>query len=575
MIPACHWNQVLGTSCCSGADTVVDAPFSASTRTDALADAAAAPVDLLVVGGGITGAGIARDAAMRGFRTALVDKGDFGSGTSSRSSRLIHGGLRYLEHGRLRLVFEASRERRTLLRIAPHLVRPRSFLVPVHRGARVPLWKLAAGLWLYDLLAVFRNVRSHELLGKRALRRAEPSLRSGGLRGGGRYYDAQCDDARLTLANVRDAHRYGALAANYVRVDRLAVADGRVGGAHVTDLVTGEEALLRAAVVVNATGPWSDAFRQETDQPVLCLSKGAHVIVPRWRLGNNEALTLTSPIDGRVVFIVPLGDFSYIGTTETTDQIDPDAAYASGDDVIYLLRSANAFFPEARLGPDDVQATWAGIRPLARSGDVGQPGSVSREHQVLEHPSGLVSIVGGKLTTFRVMAADVTDVVARRLHELDGRPVPARAPTAEEPLPGGETRELDVLVSGATDDGMPRAIAEHLVECYGSETPAVVRLAKSEPQLQRPVVAGLPVIWAQLIHALRREMALTLGDLLIRRTPVFYEAPEHGLEVAEAVVDAVADEAGWDAARRAAELEVYAQQVDEMLRFRTELEDAG
>jgi len=552
----------------------VEAPFSYTVRTAALAEVATEPVDLLVVGAGITGAGIARDAAKRGLRSALLDKGDFGSGTSSHSSRLIHGGLRYLEHGHLRLVFEASRERRILLRIAPHLVWARSFIVPVHRGARVPLWKLAAGLLLYDLLASFRNVRSHEMLGKRALRRAEPGLRSGGLRGGGRYYDAQCDDVRLTLANVRDAHRHGAFVANYVRVDRLEIADGRVGGAHVTDLTTGAEHLIRARVVVNATGPWSDAFRGEDgDQPALCLSKGAHVIVPRWRLGNNEALTLTSPIDGRVVFVVPLGDFSYIGTTETTDDIDPDRIHATGADVIYLLRSANAFFPEARLTPDDVQATWAGVRPLVRSGDVDRPGSVSREHRILESERGLLSIVGGKLTTYRAMAVEVVDRVTRQLHRLDGRPVPPKARTAEDPLPGGESRDLDVLIGATTDDGIPRVIAEYLVRCYGSETPAVVRVAKSDPRLAEPVVSGLPVIWAQFLHAIRREMALTLGDLLIRRTSLFYEAPDHGLEVASEVAALVAEEAGWDTERRQAELAVYEQQVEQMLRFRSELDE--
>ena len=199
------------------------------------------PVDLLVIGGGVTGAGIARDAAMRGIRTALIDKGDFGSGTSSRSSRLVHGGLRYLEHGHFRLVFESSRERRVLRKIAPHLVWPRSFLFPVYPGGRVSRWKLEAGLWLYDLLALFRNVRRHRMLSKRAMLRAEPGLRSRGLTGGARYFDAQCDDARLALANARDAHRHGASVANYAAVERLEIADGRVRGAHVTDLVTGTE----------------------------------------------------------------------------------------------------------------------------------------------------------------------------------------------------------------------------------------------------------------------------------------------------------------------------------------------
>jgi glycerol-3-phosphate dehydrogenase len=210
---------------------------------------ATGPIDLLVIGAGITGAGIARDAAMRGIRTAVIDKGDFASGTSSHSSRLVHGGLRYLEHRHFGLVFEASRERHVLLKIAPHLVWPQSFLFPIHEGARVSRLKLAAGLWLYDVLAIFRNVRRHRVLTRKAMKRAEPRLKDRGLKGGARYYDAQCDDARLTLATVRSAHRHGALAANYLEVEQLDIADGRVRGAVVTDLVTGRECTLHAQIV--------------------------------------------------------------------------------------------------------------------------------------------------------------------------------------------------------------------------------------------------------------------------------------------------------------------------------------
>ncbi|MFQ6045072.1 MAG: glycerol-3-phosphate dehydrogenase/oxidase [Gemmatimonadales bacterium] len=529
-------------------------------------------VDLLIIGAGITGAGIARDAAMRGIRTALVDKGDFGSGTSSRSSRLVHGGLRYLEHYHWRLVFEASRERRTLLRIAPHLVRPRSFLFPIHQGSRVSLPKLAAGLWLYDILALFRNVRRHEMLSKRALRRAEPSLKPRGLKGGARYYDAQCDDARLTLANVRDAHQHGAKVANYVQMDKLESADGQVRGARVTDLVTGEQHGVRALVVVNATGPWTDGIRAtDGGGPVLRTSKGAHVVVPRHRIGNREALTITSPIDGRVMFIVPWGELSYIGTTETAADTDPDGVTAQAEDVVYLLRSANALFPEARLTERDVVATWAGIRPLIKPRGDGDPSAASREHRCLESPSGLISIVGGKLTTYRTMAAEVTDLVARRLHRVDGRPLPERAPTDREPLPGGEVHDVEVLVEEVVDSGYPRALAEHLVFAYGSETPAVLRLSEEDPGLREPIVPGHPAVKAELVHAMRREMAITLGDLLMRRTHLFYEVPGQAADQAAAVIELAAAEMGWDADRRSAELAAYLYEVERNNAFRDEL----
>src|SRR5213083_407409 len=347
----------------------------------------AEPVDLLVIGGGITGAGIARDAALRGIRTALVDKGDFGGGTSSHSSRLIHGGLRYLEQRAFRLVFEASRERRVLLTIAPHLVRPLAFLFPAYRGARVSAWRLRAGLWLYDLLAAFRNVRTHRWLGRRAVLRLEAGLRERDLQGAGLYYDAQADDARLVIATMR----------------------GALSGATCT---------VRALVVVNATGPWLDRVRRLDDpraEPLVRLTKGTHVVVPRQRLGNAHAVTLTSPIDGRVMFILPWGDQTYIGTTDTDEDASPDEVRATADDVIYLLRSANAFFPQARLAPTDVVGTWAGLRPLLAPPRDVSASDVSREHRIVESPSGLITIAGGKLTTYRVMGQDVAERVAARL----------------------------------------------------------------------------------------------------------------------------------------------------------------
>ncbi len=530
-------------------------------------------VDLLIIGAGITGAAIARDAAMRGIRTALVDRSDFGSGTSSRSSRLIHGGLRYLEHGQLRLVFEASRERRILLKIAPHLVRPRSFLFPVHEGSRVPLWKLSAGLWLYDLLSMFRNVKRHKTLSRQAMRRAEPGLKDRGLKGGARYYDAQCDDARLTLATVRSAYRYGAMPANYVDVAVLEIADGRVRGARCTDLPSGREFSISASVVVNATGPWSDGLRAgDTGDRALRPTKGAHVAVRRERIGNQEAITITSPIDGRVMFIIPWGEYCYIGTTDTDCGDEPERVYADGDDVVYLLRSANAMFPSARLTPKDVVSTWAGLRPLLAPDNPADPSSVSREHRILESESGLLSIVGGKLTTHRVMGTQMVDRVARQLHKVDGRRVAPRPRTDVEPLPGGESHDLNVLIEEAIHEGFDRQIAEHLVAAYGTETPAICRLALSEPALAQPIIPGHPAMNAELIHAIRREMAITLKDLLIRRTHIFYETTDHGLSRIDEVAELVGKEMGWDSHRRDAEVAAYREEVDRSTAFRQEID---
>src|SRR5216117_3860637 len=530
---------------------------------------AAEPVDVLVIGGGITGAGIARDAALRGFRTALVDKGDFGGGTSSHSSRLIHGGIRYLEQLDFGLVFEASHERHVLLRIAPHLVRPLPFLFPVYRGARVPGWKLVAGMWLYDLLAAFRNVRLHRWLGRKAVLRLEPGLRERALRGAALYYDAQTDDARLVIATVRSAAQAGALVANYAAATSLVKPDGRARGATVRDVFSGHPYTVRALVVVNAAGPWVDELRrldEPATEPLLRLTKGAHVAVPQRRLGHTHAVTLTSPIDGRVMFVLPWGgadpDLSYIGTTDTDEDASPDDVNATARDVIYLLRSANAFFPQARLSPHDVVATWAGLRPVLRPDRAVAPSEASREHHIVESAHGLLTIAGGKLTTYRVMARDVVDRVAARLHELDGRPVAGRAPTDRLPLPGGEAAELEVLVEAARARGASEATARHLIASYGSEAAAVLNLVDRDRRLGDPMVRERPEIWAEVVYAVEREMAVRVQDVLIRRLHLFYETADHGQSVVPKVTAMMKQLLGWDDFREAEELRDYFQVVE-------------
>ncbi|PYO87228.1 MAG: glycerol-3-phosphate dehydrogenase [Gemmatimonadetes bacterium] len=511
------------------------------------------PMDVLIIGGGITGAGIARDAALRGFRTALVDKADFGAGTSSHSSRLIHGGIRYLEQGAFHLVFEASHERRVLLTIAPHLVRPLAFLFPLYRGGRLPAWKLRAGMWLYDLLSSFRNVRWHRWLRAKQVRRVEPGLRDRGLIGAALYYDAQTDDARLVIATVRSAMRAGALAANYVETTALLKPDGRVRGAVVRDVLTGQTATIRANVVVNATGPWSDQLRRLDDPqaaPILRLTKGAHVTVPRRRLANEHAVTLLSPVDGRVMFVLPWGDLSYIGTTDTDADASPDGLRVTAADVTYLLRSANAAFPHAHLAPNDVVSAWVG------------PSQVSREHKVFASEQGLITIAGGKLTTYRVMARDVVDRVAARLHELDGRPLPPRAQTDKLPLPGGEAAELDVLGEAARARGASEATARHLVASYGSEAAAVLNLVDRDRRLGDAIIAGRPEIWAEIAYAVERELAVRVQDVLVRRLHLFYEVPDHAQSAVAKVAARMKQLLGWDDVREAEELRDYFQVVE-------------
>jgi len=481
--------------------------------------------DLLVVGGGVTGAGIARDAALRGLHVLLVDKDDFASGTSSRSSRLIHGGLRYLEHGQLTLVFEASAERRRLLKLAPHLVHPLRFVWPVYAGARVPFWKVVAGVTLYDALAAFRNVRRHRRLSAAAVEAEEPALARQGLRGGVSYSDAATDDARLTLANVLDAERAGATVLNHVAVREFIVERGRVTGAHLVDALTGDAAQVRARATVNATGPWSDDVRKlegAADRPRVRGSKGTHILVPHDRVGNHAALTLLSPTDGRVMFALPAGGFTVFGTTDTFTDASPDQVRASEDDVAYLLQAANTFFPAAHLERADVVSAWAGIRPLVAT-TADSPNAASREHAIQVTPAGVVTITGGKLTTYRIMAAQVVDLVTRRLSA--GRP----CATAHTPL---------------SDDRAARDAACAVDAAAGAR-----------------IIPDLVWRFGDMRWGAERAHARTLADLLMRRTKLAFETRDHGLAVAPAVAAYVAPLLGWNAADVAAELARYTRDV--------------
>ena len=401
-----------------------------SDRTSALRELGSNVFDLLVVGGGITGAGIARDAALRGLSVALIDKSDFGSGTSSRSSRLIHGGVRYLEHGHLHLVFEASAERRRLRAIAPHLVQPLAFTWPVYHGQRMALWKLRAGLTLYDALSLFRNFRRHRSLNDERVLRAEPNLRKSRLRGGVRYYDASTDDSRLTLANAIDARMLGAVVVNHVALTGRAPSADEVRITRVEDALTGERIDVRSRIIVNATGPWSDdveAMQGAAKPTAVHGSKGVHLAIDRNRVGNREAIVMLHPRDGRVMFALPAGNQAIIGTTDTFTNVSPDEIRASEADVAYLLEATNAYFPDARLTRGDVIAAWAGIRPLMPT--KGSSVSASREH-LIRSDAGSVRITGGKLTTYRIMATQAVDAAARLL----GKSLP-KTRTGTRPLP--------------------------------------------------------------------------------------------------------------------------------------------
>ena len=480
--------------------------------------------DLLVIGGGITGCGVARDAAMRGLKVALIERDDFASGTSGRSSRLVHGGIRYLEHGQFHLVWESIRERETLLRIAPHLVKPLAFTWPIYRGARVGRLKLAAGLFLYQLMALGRSRRHLSLDAKETIER-EPSLSETNLAGAAVYYDACTDDARLTIANAIAAEQSGAFVASHTSVTEIERESEKALHVTVTSQRSGTTQEIRARVLVNATGVWQDDLAGDARNRRNRGSKGVHIAVPRERVGNRDAITMISVVDGRVMFCLPAGPQTIIGTTDTWTDEPPENVHAAVSDVDYLLRSANAYFPRAHLMFDDVVSAWAGIRPLV-GGQSNNPTAVSREHSIVVDQSGVIHVHGGKLTTYRAMAAEIVD----RVQETLGQKV-RPAPTDSVELPGGDR-------SGEIE-----------------------RLQRDDPNLSHRLVTELPYTGAYLVYGVTREKAQTLSDLLIRRTHLAFETRDHGRSIAARAADIVAPLLQWDEQTKTARVREYEQDV--------------
>jgi glycerol-3-phosphate dehydrogenase len=543
------------------------------------------PYDLVVIGGGITGAGVARDAALRGLRVALFEKGDYGSGTSSKSSKLIHGGLRYLEHGELGLVFESVSERAVQARVAPHLVKPLPFLVPVYEGSRHGVGILSIGLWIYDTLAMFRVPRLHRTFrGHRALD-VEPDLRAEGLRGAIEYYDCFTDDARLVLENVIDAQAAGALCRSYTEVVALHRGEGdRVTGVRVRDLFTGEESDVAARMVIMAAGAWTDEAASKLalgGQRLLRRTKGIHVVFPADDLVLHHAITMTSPIDGRVMFAVPWRSRIYLGTTDTDFEGTADEVHADAADVHYLCESARYYFPKVDFRPDRVIATWAGLRPLIHDDDAEDESSVSREHEVFVRDDGIVIIAGGKLTTYRLMAKQVVSRAVAWLHRhdasaLDGRPIRRKPPTKTRALPGavglprgGWSTAIEALAGElAETHALAPETASHLASIYGVRARVLAERIAASPELGQRMQPDLPYVWAEVEFAVEHDLARTMDDVLSRRVPLLLIGRDQGLDVADRVADMAAARLGWSDERKARELDAYRAVVEGTRRFR-------
>lgn len=540
--------------------------FSVVTRSDELAAAAAEEVDVLVVGMGVTGAGVALDAASRGLHVAVLDMGDLASGTSSKSSKLVHGGLRYLENYEFGLVREGVMERQLLMKLAPHLVRPMDFLYPVWPDtAKRRL--LGLGLTTYDVFAMASlagrggATRRHEKVTAEEAVALAPALADSGLAYSYLYGDCATDDARLVLAVVQAARRFGALAVTRAEVTGLTTEHGRVVGATVADRLAGTTMQIRARHIVNATGVWVDrlqGFEEPGRQAVVQPSKGVHVVVPRERLPLLDASVLlpSKQGDGRSMFAIPWGRQTILGTTDTPYDGALDGLSLTQDDLDYVLAAGNAVFKKG-LTEDDVLGAWAGVRPLIRQPGSGSMSDISRRHTLVEGTGGLLTITGGKLTTYRRMAKDVVD----RIVAKDDRR--ARCRTDEIPLSG--TRPFADLVAEttvvATGLGLSEEVAASLVRQCGETAGHVLSLVEADPTLGELLSPNAPHIAAEVVHAARSEGASTVDDVFSRRMRLSLRAKDAALPSALLAARLLARETRKDESWAVAQVSVYAEAV--------------
>ncbi len=543
--------------------------FSAATRQRNLEALSRDTFDLLIIGGGITGAGIARDATLRGLRVALVEQRDFASGTSSRSSKLVHGGLRYLAQGDVGLVMEAANERRTLRRIAPYLARPLQMLVPVH--GRSGYMTISAGLFTYDKMARVEKEHRNQMLGRDDTLAKEPLLRRDKVYGAGFYYECLTDDARLVIENIKTAAALGGIAANYTEVVSFRTEGGRLSGAVVRDRLGGGEFEVRAHVTVNAAGPWVDAVRLlqgESEKPRLHLTKGIHLVVPKERLPVQHCVVMTTP-DKRSIFVVPRGDIVYLGTTDTNYEGRLDEPAITVEDGEYLLQTTNATFDIEPLRLSDTVGAWAGLRPLLHQ-EGKKPSEISRRDEIMVGPSGLLSIAGGKLTAYRRMAERIVENVAEILTERGHSVRPDPGNSATELLSGGATGE-DVEAFAARLKSkwsrLPADIVERLVTVYGSNAERMVEGMATDPQLALRCAPESAVTQSEVAYAVREEMVMTLVDFLERRSRLFLWDRANGLGVASQVAHLMAPMLGWDTTRVDRQIREYGEHVAAVKHF--------
>lgn len=501
--------------------------------------------DLVIIGGGINGAGIARDAALRGLSVILFDKSDFGSGTTSWSSRLIHGGLRYLEHAEISLVYESLHERICLRKIASHLVKRIRINIPVYENGKRGLLLIRLGMIAYDLLSIRKTLSRHRMLNRDELLQQEPGLNAVGLRGGAQYYDAQVTFAeRLVLENIISAAEAGAVVKNYCPVDTIGPHDGTAMNVGYVDADSGEKKLVKGRLVINASGPWVDRVLQKTGRQTRRLmggTKGSHIIVGEFKGAPRDAFYVEAAADGRPFFIIPWNRQYLIGTTDIRYGREPDAAHASRKEIRYLLDETNRVFPEAGLEFDDIHFAYAGVRPLPRRSKRPES-AITRRHIIKRHRrplQGIISIIGGKLTTYRNLAEQTIDRVDRKLDA--GLP---RCSTSTALLPGavGIVEACEQLKNFA---GLSQRGRERIIGIYGGRATLILDLAAAEAGLSKVIDAEKSVLAAEVVFAIRHEYAKNLTDLMQRRLMLGLSA-DQGEQATEAVAAIAAAEWQWD-----------------------------
>ena len=546
--------------------------LSIRERAEALQAMSTEGADVLVIGGGITGAGIALEAAARGYRVGLVEKGDFAGGTSSKSTKLVHGGIRYLPQFDFALVQEALVERGRLMRNAPHLVRPLGFVLPLYAENKRPLGTpiappggigmsalLRAGLTLYDLMAGELAIQRHRHIGARRALELAPVLKAEGLRDAFLYYDGQTDDTRLTLTVLRTAAKRGARLANYVEVVGFDLEAGEIRAARVRDVLSDEEFAIPARAVINATGAFAGQLEALAGVPRIAIvpAKGVHLTLPRQALPVTDyAVVLPETPDGRLLFIVPWNTRVILGTTDTKGG-DLNRPAATEADVNYLLSTANAYL-RTTLDRSQVISAWAGYRPLVSpaNADSQATAKLSRNHVVADGPGGMITVTGGKLTTYRRMAQDALDHLARRWKQ------PITHPTESLTLDGAEGHAAcqDALRQAAARFGWGQDVLARLAQ-YGGQAKAILALCAGDGALAQRIVPDLPYIMAEVLYACHHEMAVTLEDMLARRLHIQTEDWSRGVEPAPAVARLMAGALGWSAHETMRQVERYHEQL--------------